>query len=46
MTKEGILNHELTIHANAYTELDQENIPTKKLIELDNDPAMDFRKGR
>jgi len=45
-TDEGIMNHILQIHANSYTELDSENIPTRKVIDLKDDPAMDFRKGK
>lgn len=43
---EGIMNHKLTIHANSYTENDSENIPTRKIIDLKNDPCMDFSKGK
>jgi len=46
MTNEGILNHQLTIHANSYTEVDSEAIPTKNIIDLDKDVGMDFRKGK
>lgn len=45
-TDEGVMNHILQIHADSYTELDSENIPTRKIINLKDDPAMDFRKGK
>lgn len=44
-TSDSVLEHEVFIDADAYTEADNESIPTGKIINVDNTP-MDFRKYR
>jgi galactose mutarotase-like enzyme len=45
-SKEGILDHSLTLNAEAYTPVDANLIPTRKVQSLDKDPTMDFRNER
>jgi aldose 1-epimerase len=45
-TEPTILNHCLQIHANQYLELDATSIPTGRLLDVLDCPAMDFTKRR
>ena len=42
----GILEHTLTLHANAYTPVDDTSIPTREVRSLQDDPVMDWRTPR
>lgn len=44
--KRTILDHELTMESDQYLELDEELLPTGKLVSVDGDPLFDFRNGR
>src|SRR5690606_12772622 len=44
--KRTILGHELTMESDQYLELDEELLPTGKLVSVDGDPLFDFRSGR
>jgi galactose mutarotase-like enzyme len=37
-----ILDHEMTLYTQDYCELDSFSVPTKKIIDLTDDPVMDF----
>jgi len=43
---DGILDHMLTLHCDAYTPVDSTTIPTREVRSLDEDSTMDWRKGR
>jgi galactose mutarotase-like enzyme len=42
----GILDHKLTLNADAYTPVDSTGIPTRQVGSLDKDSTMDWRNGR
>jgi protein N-terminal methyltransferase len=44
--KEGILDHTLKLEADAYTSVDQNGIPTHRVLSLDQDIVMDFRQPK
>ncbi|MGH2318533.1 aldose epimerase family protein [Planococcus sp. SE5232] len=44
--KRTILDHELTMKSGQYLELDEELLPTGKLVSVGEDPLFDFRSGR
>lgn len=44
--KRTILDHELTMKSDHYLELDDELLPTGKLVPVAEDPLFDFRSGR
>ena len=37
-----ILDHEITLNTQDYCELDSSSVPTKKIINLADDPVMNF----
>lgn len=43
--KLNVLEHEVVIHANSYTEVDGQNLPTGKFLDV-NGSCMDFRKPK
>ncbi|WP_298825567.1 aldose epimerase family protein [uncultured Planococcus sp.] len=44
--KRTILDHGLTMKSDEYLELDEELLPTGKLVSVEEDPLFDFRSGR
>jgi protein N-terminal methyltransferase len=42
----GILDHKLTLNADAYTPVDNVSIPTREVRSLNDDSVMDWREGR
>lgn len=44
--KRPVLDHQLTIPSSQYAELNEDMLPTGKLVSVDEDLLFDFRKGR
>lgn len=44
--KQPVLDHQLTIPSSQYAELNEDMLPTGKLVSVDEDLLFDFRKGR
>lgn len=44
--KRTIVDHELTLASDHYLELDEELLPTGKVVPVSEDPLFDFRNGR
>ena len=45
-SKNGILDHELQIHAYGFCPMDADSIPTKEIKSFEEVPSMDFRKEK
>jgi len=45
-TRENVSKHYLQLHANDYTELDQSNIPTGRVIDINNNDKFNFKNKR
>ncbi|GKY93181.1 hypothetical protein MPSEU_000286000 [Mayamaea pseudoterrestris] len=43
---QGVLDHKLKLYANSYTPIDASGIPTREVVDVADDPAMDWTKRR
>lgn len=42
----GILDHKMSLSCKSYTPVDATSIPTRKVVDVKNDPAMDLTTGK